>query len=235
MSQAISKAVIEEVLLRQVEGMAGVVHVFWRAMTQGERVVQAYVDGRLAAVSAEAAERELWLMVDASKGHRVDLLAVPRDEAWRDFGSELEALGDTKLGWRLGVVRDLRLPMETVMQVKAGERVVHESMLFAGDQTRSGFGGLMGLGTFGFDDATAPGLGEVNSELGNGPLGFDGGVWHFVGVGEVANQGTVTLLALDATGAKVAQSWVMEDVVRRTAPRSAEDVRVETGTMLVWR
>ncbi|NJL31001.1 MAG: hypothetical protein HC898_04885 [Phycisphaerales bacterium] len=56
---------------------------------------------------------------------------------------------------------------------------MHESRLFPEDQARSGWGGLMGLGTFGFDDATAPGLGDGISELGNGPLGFDGASWRF--------------------------------------------------------
>ena len=229
-----SKDVFEQVIVRHVEGMAGVVHVYWRATQQGGRVVQAYVDGRLMAVSTDAAARELWLMVDASTGHRVDLLAVPREQAWRDLAGELEALGDTKLGWRLGVMRDLRLPVETVMQMKAGEQVVHESMLFAGDQTRSGFGGLMGLGTFGFDDATAPGLGDVGSELGNGPLGFDGSGWRLRDVSGLANQGVLRLQAVDATGEEVAQTWVMGEVTRRMAPRSAERLRVEAGTMLVW-
>ncbi|NJL31002.1 MAG: hypothetical protein HC898_04890 [Phycisphaerales bacterium] len=115
-----TQSVIERLVARLVEGERGLVHVQWLAGAQGQRVVQVYVDGRLSEVAGDAQVRELWVMADAARAHRVDVLAVPAAEAWKDHAGLLAAEGETHVGWQPGVIRDLRLPVDTRMQVRAG-------------------------------------------------------------------------------------------------------------------
>src|SRR5689334_10227883 len=62
---------------------AHLVHLAWRTATpETMRLVQVYIDGSLAAVTREPSHRELWLVCDRSRAHRIELLAVDPADAW---------------------------------------------------------------------------------------------------------------------------------------------------------
>ena len=140
---------------------------------QGDRLVQLYVDQRLAAVTTHPDDREATLLIDPSHRRTIEPLAVDADSA----GLEMpHALASWHRGERHAmtaeVMRDERFAPDAAlrrwsMAKNRGNRTAVGSRRHA----RSGFGGLFGLGGFGFDHAAGPGLGRGSS---GGPLGADG-------------------------------------------------------------
>jgi hypothetical protein len=238
-------SIFDLVLARPVitPGGEGVVHLWWRAPDQGDRLVQVYIDGELAEVSADPADRELWLICDPSRGHRIQLLAVDTgdDEAiWTPHPDRLNDW-DPPFTTRLaaGLIRDERLPVDTTIGVRLDGREVARAPLWPGDVHRGGFGALFGLGEFGHDALTGPGLGSPRSELGFGPLGADGSAWRWqsqdLPPGSLATPGepALPLAAADSAGRPVALA-IEQRLTIDPPPQPATTVAIRPDFTLTW-
>jgi len=181
---AVTQDVFELVLVRPVRVAGGehptLVELSWRAPQQGERLVQVYVDERLAAVTGDAQVRRLWLHIDRGQpgGRRIELLAVTSGSAQlcKSMAAQLGGWPTpTRQGVDFAVARAESLPLGSRVSVRVdGEARACES-LWPATAHRGGFGSVFGEGGFGMDAATGPGLGA--GELGMGPLG-SGGAAH---------------------------------------------------------
>lgn len=223
--------VFEIVLARSVVGRPWEVWVSWSAPQQGDRLVQAYVDQEWVAVTGDASDRELWLTIDASRRRTLELLAVPR------------AMAGEPLAWRLPsreaglrhavtarVLRDEAWPPGSMLHWQAdGGRKRHEPVWPAG-RHRGGFGGLFGLGAFGFDHATGPGLGR--GELGWGPLGADAESLTLIERDLPAGPASLSLRLTDGAGVALA-AMQRDPAALARPPQPAGDLSFD-GTTLTW-
>ncbi len=168
--------IFESALLRPADGQAA--RLTWRAPRQGGRLVQVYVNGRLHEATVDPRQRELWLHPASDTPAFIELLAVDPADAWTDFHDALD-------GWSpmfvsaaaLAVLRDESLPPDAMMVVTVDGVEQDRGPLWSPADGRIGFGGLFGMGGFGWDDAAAPGF--ALGEFGLGRLGFDGIAWRW--------------------------------------------------------
>ena len=206
--------IFELVLARGVATEAGehesLVHLWWRAPLQGPRVVQVYVDAQLVDATDDPAERERWLVVDRTLPHVVALQAVDAADAWTP--TPLDPIGSATLT----LLRDERLPVDTRLHVSLDGAACCSEPVWPSDEHRGGFGALFGMGGFGTDAATGPGLGL--GELGLGPLGADNRAWRWRRTGLPAGDHALTVTALDAAGRTVAASLEATLTVDRPPP-----------------
>lgn len=235
---AATQDVFELVLARPVVTAAGdhgaLVHLWWRTTEAlGERLVQVYVDGELADVTAEPTQREMWLLIDRAQGRRIELLAVDPAEAWR-------AQPESLVSWQpsvrsaaaLALVRDEALPVDARVGVSVDGVLVDEAVLWAGQDHRGGFGALFGEGGFGIDAATGPGLG--NGELGMGALGADGSAWRWRRDDLAIGTHALTVTAHDAGGQEAAPPHVLEDVAVDRLPEPTTTPTIDPDFTLRW-
>jgi len=180
-----TQIVFDLVLARPVMTPSGehlrLAHLWWSAPSQGDRLVQVYVQGELYDVTLDITQREIYLNLDRTRTNRIELLAVPADDpeaVWRPQPDMLTSWSPGVVSaTELRIVRDEALAIDTQVVVSIdGTNLDHGSM-WPNDVPRSGFGALMGMGCFGFDDATGPGLGI--GDLGAGSLGADGFAWFW--------------------------------------------------------
>lgn len=233
MNERITQAVFKSVLARPALDVPGLVHLTWRAPTLAEGwAVQIYVDDALYDVVTEASLSETWLTVDAFRGHRVELLAVA-DDVWRPRCEALEA-------WRPRVIdavasslmRDETLPVDARVRVTI-DGVSHDAgLLWSGDAGRNGFGALFGIGGFGFDDATGPGLG--GGPLGHGPLGSDGLPFRFVRRDVSPGSHTVAVTATDAVGRVITESLNLGTIEVDPIPAPPAAFTIDPDFTLRW-
>lgn len=221
--------VFELVTARAAHGRPWEVLVAWRAPTQGDRLVQLYVDQRLAAVTTHPDDREATLLIDPSHRRTIEPLAVDADSA----GLEMpHALASWHRGERHAmtaeVMRDERFAPDAALRRSVDGEEPQTAPLWDHGVARSGFGGLFGLGGFGFDDAAGPGLGR--GELGRGPLGSDGDALRIRHDALAAGEHTLTLEGIDAAGRPLAPPLTQTHTVTRPpAPPAA--LRVENGRL----
>ncbi len=182
--------VFELVLARPVVVTGGehpsLVHVWWRAPQQGQRLVQIYVDDELFDATLDVSQHEVMVELDRTRPHRIELLAVPIDEPdsiWRTQPGLLNAwqprISDSL---SVDVIRDESLPIDTLIQVELDGSVVAESPLWTDIDMKSA---ELIDGSLAFHEVS--GLGVGGGELGAGALGFDGTMWRWkaaAGVGE---------------------------------------------------
>ena len=235
-----TQEIFEMTIARPVVWASGeddsLVHLWWSAPDQGDRLVQVYVDGRLTDVSSSSNQREMWLMLDRSRPRRIELLAIDEaddDGAWREYSHLLnqwqpEICGEATVS----LVRDERLPVDSHMLVQVDGNTVDQGMLWPADESRSGFGGIFGVGDFGYDSATGPGLGV--GELGMGLLGLDGTAWRWRRDDLAAGEHEITIMTEDASGQTAASPLVMEDVAIERLPQAASDLQVSEDFTLTW-
>lgn len=230
--------VFELTLVRAVGHEAGedavLAHLWWKATSQGERLVQVYVDDELTDVSMTVDQREMWLMLDRSSDHRVELLAVDADDAdglWVSHVDLLQAwqpaVTDVASIW---AVRDERVAADADVSVLVDGGVVDEAALWPADVSRSGFGAVFGEGGFGTDTATGPGLGM--GELGFGPLGADGTGWRWRRA-DLATGEHALILAVQEGSAPATQADLGTVMIARLAP-PAKDLAIGAGFELSW-
>lgn len=174
MSMSTSSNPLTRVLARPVaEGASsqpGLVRLSWSQSVGFARRVQVYVDAELYDVSADPADRAMWLLLDPSVPHRFDLLAVADDaEAWVDHSGRIRA--DSGLT-RPVVAGDLSLPIGNRLIVEHADGRSWSRPVYRGADDRPGFGAAFGAGGFGYDLSIGSGLGR--GTLGLGPLGVGG-------------------------------------------------------------
>lgn len=169
------------VLVRSVLTAEGVhpslMHLCWTLKQASDAVVQVYVDGELQQLARAVTPQGLWLVLDRSMPHVVQLLAVAASEAEKPHPAWIEHDGIWRSRAEVSLLRDEQLPVDTRVEVRLNDRVVTNQPLWDGATHRGGFGSLFGLGGFGLDAATGPGLGR--GQLGHGPLGVDGHAWQW--------------------------------------------------------
>lgn len=195
---------IDGVLLRPTEpDRAQMALLTWSMPPGAGRLVQVYVDGALYDTTIDPAQREMWLHLDRSRTARVELLAVESAEVWRDFSSDL-ATWEPPFVTRaeLAIVREESWPIDSRVIVRLDGVDGPGSALWGPDDSRGGFGGLFGIGPFGYDTATSPGHGL--GEFGLGPFGSGGAAWRWSRDDLPPGEHTLDLRIEDAAGRTIA-------------------------------
>lgn len=222
--------VFELVLARPVMTHTGqhpkLVHLWWRAPMQGDRLVQVYINDALYDVTLDTAIREMFLVMDRTRQNRIELLAIPADDPqaiWRPQPGLLMA-------WQpavnsvasIDLVRDIGLPVETRLLLDVDATAIDHGPMWPTTETRS---------VPGDDDATGLGLGF--GELGTGPLGFDGTAWRWRRDDLDAGEHSLRLLAIDHTGQAVSGSLEIAATID-LLPVPAIDISITPGFQLNW-
>jgi len=170
--------VFDVVLARPAADGCGLTHLTWRAAGQGQRLVQVYVDGVLHDVSVEPTQRAMWLQLDPTRAHAIELLAVDSADRWTDYRQRLSGwLPALSMLTEVALARDESLPIDTRIAVTVDGELMHVGPMWSATDHRGGIGGLFGEGPFGLDLATAPGLGV--GEFGFGTFGAGGRAWRW--------------------------------------------------------
>ncbi len=184
----------------------GLVHLWWSAPEQGERLVQVYLDGVLVDVSQDTSQREMWLTCDRTRAHRIELLAVDAtavDGLWRDYPDRLNCWSPSiQDELSVALIRDQQLPIDSHVCVDVDSKRLDCGEMWPAQEHRGGFGSLFGIGEFGYDAATGVGLGM--GELGMGPLGTDGTAWRWRRNDLEAGPHLVEIGVIDLSGQSVA-------------------------------
>jgi hypothetical protein len=235
-----TQSVFELVLARPVVTPAGehpwLVNLWWRASQQGDRLVQVYIQGGLYDVTLDPSVREMCLLVDRTHTNRIELLAVPADDAqevWRPQPGLLAS-------WDPGVsstaqvvlVRDESLAVDTQLVISVDGTNTDHGAMWPNDEPRSGFGALLGAGCFGYDDATGPGLGI--GELGAGPLGLDGTAlrWRRDDLGVGSHD--IQVNAVNHSGLPVAVPLLIQDTLIDNLPDPVSGLSIDPSFLLSW-
>ncbi len=168
--------------------------VTWRSEHE-DKLHQVYVNGELAGVTCEFAQRMLviGLLSSWSSALRVEVYAVDPSEAHIDFGGEVDGDGQrgrVDIGW----LQHMELPTDGFGRVYSnngagavdyGASASEEIDNWLAWQDKGGWGlSRFGLSDFGFDGSAAVGLGR--GIFGRGEFGFDADWIQWVS-GELAN------------------------------------------------
>lgn len=231
-----TQQVFEQVLARVVEPPdlhhARLVHVYWRAPTQGARVVQVYVDGQWSGVSASPTEREVWLILDGDRRHEIELLAVdPHDAATPSHQLLSGVSPPTSPYASVRVMRDASLPTDTRVSVAVDGQVAKTTALFLPTTPRGGFGAVFGEGGFGYDAALGPGLGF--GQLGLGPLGADGRALQWRDGSLPIGLRSVQVTTHDAEGNAITPALDIDFTITRL-PDPPAGVELNADLQLTW-
>lgn len=233
--------VFQLVLARPMIGTTGddpaLVHLWWRAPQQGERLVQVYVDDELYDVTAHTQQRAMWLLLNRTQPHRIELLAVDPAAVSDVWQPQPTLLGQWSPPVRdvaaVSVLRDEALPVDAQLAIEVDGQAAANVPLWPGDEPRGGFGALFGQGGFGADAATGPGLGE--GELGVGPLGADGTAlhWRRPNLPDGERQLALNLLHRDGQPATDAPTHMQRTIER--LPEPAAHVQLDPPATLRWQ
>lgn len=229
--------IFELTLARPVATATGehphLVHLWWRAPAQGSWLVQVYINDQLHDVTSHSTQRDMWLTLDRTQPHRIELLAVDPCYAWQNLAHVLSswspAVRDVAA---VAILRDEELPTDTQISVSINGKQIANEPMWPANTHRNGFGGLFGIGGFGIDDATGPGLGL--GELGMGTLGADGSAWHWRHHRLPAGEYTLSITATTADGQPIAASTA-HDVTIDQLPEPARDLTLDADFTLRWR
>lgn len=230
-----TQAVFERVVARPVappDTQHGrLVHVLWVAPQQGDRLVQLYVNGRLAEVSRSSADRAAWLLLDPSSHHEIELLAVDRADATLDLSARLAGHPvPTMPAVDLALLRAYEQPIDAAVSIGLESAGIDDrTPLFASDSPRGGFGAVFGEGGFGYDAATGPGLGL--GELGYGPLGIDGQALRWRHTALPAGEHAFTV-ALRTDAGTVSEQTLTRSVARLPDPPT--NLALDADLTLTW-
>jgi hypothetical protein len=234
-TQTIFELVLARPIVRVGGDDPGLVHLWWAAPQQGDRLVQVYVDDRLYDVTPWPDQRELWLVLDRRQAHRIELLGVSIDDERGVWSPRLEHLR----GWspavrdvgQLALLRDPTLPVHSQIEVMVDGALMDRAPLWPDDAPRAGFGAVFGEGGFGFDAATGPGLGL--GELGRGPLGSDGTAWRWRHAELATGEHQVAIDAFDETGQPAATTLERTLAIERL-PSPPDYVQMDDNFTLSW-
>ncbi|MCC6681765.1 MAG: hypothetical protein IT445_12760 [Phycisphaeraceae bacterium] len=234
-SESATQDVFELVLARPVLTEVGehphLVHLWWRAPQQGERVVWVFVDGELVDVAWDSGQRELWLSIDRSLPRRIELVAADADDPSRKLVSSCWH-PPVQSAAAVSLVRDETLPVDTHIEVREGEQLLDEAPMWGDGEHRSGFGALFGQGAFGFDAATGPGLGL--GELGVGPLGADNFAWRWRREDLENGEHALSLRALSRDGQVIDEPLELEPITIARLPQPPANLQMQDNFTLTW-
>lgn len=157
--------------------------VTWRSM-HTEMLHQVYVNGRLAATTHEAEQNRLVVQVPGSfrSAGSLEIVAVEPEDAYADFGDQLDATAPADGRLRLDLLRDQALPVDAMANIYfdngSGQIDYAEPLnafplpLWPCPQDKAGFGmARFGEGDFGYDAAASVGFGR--GRFGHGQFGLD--------------------------------------------------------------
>lgn len=231
-----TQQVFERVLARPVAApdtqQGQLVHLFWQAPEQGERLVQFYLNGHLAGSSLSITQRDAWLVIDHAQHIEVELLAVDPASVTVDLASKLAGLTPTTQPTAaISVLRDLSLPVDTTLTVSVDAGPADRLALFSPGDARGGFGAVFGEGGFGYDTSTGPGLGL--GELGYGPLGSGGDALRWRDETLPIGPHTIDLSLEDQAGRAVAQRMSQPITIDRL-PDAPMAVELTSALYLTW-
>lgn len=220
-------------LLPTVPDRPGLVLLSWSSADPAGRVVQVYVNGQLYDVTTDPTQRELWMHLDRGSDAAVELLAVPIERAW-------EARTDLLAGWSpewttaasLTLIRDESLPTDSRVIVTLDGVDEPSEPLWTAASARSGFGGLLGIGEFGRDAATGPGLGLGG--MGLAAFGADGQTWRWSRDDLAAGEHTLSLRVGDSRGLIVGGPAPMQTVTIDALSRPAKNLTIDRDFTLRW-
>lgn len=237
----LTQDIFEKVLARPVladtgEPDAALVHLWWSAPLQGDRIVHVFLDGQWADASEDPQQRELWLMCDRRQPHRIELLAGSVSEAGqalsREAASQLKSWNPPVQDFvEAQLLRDSHLPADTRVEVRVDGEVQQTVPLWGDGDSRGGMGAIFGNGAFGDDQLTGPGLGM--GELGAGPLGVDGEAWTFRQWHLPAGSHTLELQGVDAQGHMLTPSRLIP-FEADSSPQPARSFEFTPDFKLIW-
>jgi hypothetical protein len=208
------------------------VHLAWSAPSQAGRLVQAYVNHQLTAVSASPADREMWLVLDAAAHHEIELLAMYPSDAATPSPKLLAGVDPpTAPSGSVQLLRDVSLPIDARLHATLDGDAPISTPLFPADTPRGGFGAVFGRGGFGYDATPGPGLGV--GELGHGPLGVDGDALRWRDDALPAGQHTLQLELRDDAGQPLTPALDTAFTVTRL-PDPPRDLTLDTDLKLTW-
>jgi hypothetical protein len=225
-----TRDVFELVLARPVVSAgaqhARLVHLWWRAPMQGDRLVQVYVNDGLYDVTLDPTVRETLLVLDRTRPNRIELLAVMADDpqaVWRPQPALLTSWKPhITSDARVSLVRDIDLPVATQLVVSVDGAITNHGPMWPATETRSTPG-----------DDTMTGLGLGVGELGAGPLGYDGNAWRWKRDDLAQGSQTVRIDALDHTGQAVADPLEFAVTIEQL-PLPVIDLAISPGFELSW-
>lgn len=230
------KTVFERVLVRPVATEdvlhGALMHLWWSAPRQGDRLVQVYANDRLHTVTLDPAQRELWLVFAPGHAQRIELAVVARQDAYIPRPQPWATATATPRDTVQAVV--LRLPTAPVgskVDVRMDGQTPAAAPLFGDRDARIGLGSVFGEGGFGLDAAVGPGLGL--GELGLGPLGSDGDAWRWSRNDLPAGAHTLTLTHTDAAGRAIAPTTTTNITIDRLPPPPTR-VTLRDDLTLAW-
>jgi hypothetical protein len=229
-----TQSIFSHVLLRAcVPDEAGLALLTWQVNEPGDRVVQVYVNEQLYDVVEQPNACALWMQLDRTQDVRVELLAVDRDRAWV---SEVDALSSwsprlrSQVSLAFGRSNELPVDARAVLTVNG---VAEPSVPLWGDaDSRSGFGGLMGIGGFGYDDATSIGFGL--GLFGRSPLGTDDPDLRLTRDDLAAGEHTLSAAVTDDAGNVLAQSAALA-IDTSALPQPAARVTLDDSMTIHWQ
>ncbi len=240
-SNEITGDCFESVVVRPVISMGvehrRLVHLCWRTVESCDRLVQVYIDGLLSDVTNEPSQSSMWLSLDRSRAHVIELLSVPvtrrgdihrshRDKLWRRG----EQPDDTCLSASLSRVNTFE--PDTRIRVYLDGELRAESALWDVSVCRTGFGNLFGEGGFGFDGASGPGLGL--GSLGGGSLHDISSFWTWRSPVSAPGEHLLTLQAISPSGVLRSPPLTV-GCVTAEIPRAAVDIELGDDGVLRWR
>jgi hypothetical protein len=170
---------VERLLLRAASGpLENLALLTWADAVDEGFAVQVYVDGQLHDIVADGRRGECWLWLDRRQVHHVHALRVPAGVACIDHASHLP-LTDEPFAPHASItlLRDEALPVDAAVTITLDGQPVDRQPLWSADDARNGWGGLHGIGSFGHDLATGPGLGLESH--GHGPFGSGSHPFHW--------------------------------------------------------
>lgn len=230
-----TQGVFELVLARPIVTAAGehpwLVHLWWRAPLQDNRLVQVYVQDELYDVTLDPAVREMCLVLDRTRPNRIELLAVPADDSEAIWRPQPDLLGSwqpaVSSGVSVVVVRDETLPVDTQLVVEVDGPGVDHGAMWPEDQNRSDFDHIL---TFG--DVAGLGLGV--GELGMGRLGADGTAWRWHRNDLADGIHNVNVRAVDVAGLPVANPLLLQNTLIDSLPDPVSSLTMDPSFRLSW-
>ncbi|MEO1235561.1 MAG: hypothetical protein AAFX76_02105 [Planctomycetota bacterium] len=228
-------AVVGRAVLDEAGEHDTLVHLQWRP-PDTPVAIQVYVNGDLADVVADSSSHEAWLILDRASVQEVELLALPLHNAVDVWAGPPTSNGgfETTATSRIQValLRDETLPIDTKIGVLIDGNRVGEALFWNESDPRSGFGGLFGVGGFGRDAASGPGLGR--GELGYGPLGIDGTAWRWRSLPLESGEHALELEASDAMGVSVGSASDLGSFATAPTPSPASHLSIDADFTLNW-